>query len=381
MFSKPHLLIVANNLGHRFSGGDYHILRVVKEWEKRVDVTMLASKLFASSNYNFTPKKVHVKDPIPYLENSNPYLFMIISMVRAFFLIFSRFDERYDVIIAPSHFVFYVLPCIFLKLRSKNALFVVYFHDILITNNNSMRKLLSTAHNLLGFFLVRLSADLIFVINGSAEQRCSKFGIREEKIVKTSSAVDVINPAGDIVDVEAREFDACFLGRLEKSKGVYDLLSICKLMRCKRPDARLVIIGDGPERERLKKLSTKMGLENNFTLPGFVSMERKYGMLKSSSVFVFPSYLESWGTAIAEAMSCRLPVVAYDLPVYKEVFEDKLITIPLGDVDVMAKQVIFLLENPDVARRIGEANREFVKRFNWSDVAERELSEIIAIHA
>jgi glycosyltransferase involved in cell wall biosynthesis len=376
MFSKPHLLIVANNLGRRLSGGDYHILRVVKEWEKRADVAMLASTLFAGSNNYLPPDKVHVKDSIPYLEVNNPYLYTIITMVRAFFLIFSRFDDHYDVVIAPSHYVFHILPCIFLKLKGKNALLVVYFHDMLIATNNPMRKVLSTTHNLLGLFLVRLSADLVFVINESAKKSCLKFGIEEEKIAIMSNAVDVTKHVRNFVDI--REFDACFLGRLEKIKGVYDLLYIWKLVRSKRPNARLTIIGDGPEKGRIKKLLVKMGLEKNITLLGFVLENEKYNLLGRSRAFVFPSYLESWGISIAEAMACGLPVVAYNLPVYKEIFEEKLISVPLGDVNAMAKQLIFLLENPDVARKIGEASREFVKKYDWSTVAERELSRILA---
>jgi len=68
---------------------------------------------------------------------------------------------------------------------------------------------------------------------------------------------------------------------------------------------------------------------------------------------------------------------AYNLPIYKEVFDDKLMTVPLGDIDAMAKQVIYLLENPEVARKMGEANREFVKKYDWKTVAEKELFAII----
>lgn len=379
MLPKPRLLIVANNIGYRLSGGDYHILRVVKEWEKRVDVTMLASKLFASSNDYLPPNKVHVKDPIPYLDVANTYLYMIITMVRAFFLIFSRFEDRYDVIVAPSHYIFHVLPTIFLKLRTRGARMVVYFHDILITTDNPIRTMLSTAHNLLGFFLVRLSADLIFVINESAKENCLKFGIKEEKIVIMSNAVDVISLIRDNSHIKPIEFDACFLGRLAKSKGVYDLLHFWKIICAKKSDAKLAIIGDGPEKERINKLVKRIGIENNVTLFGFVSEDEKYRILTNSKVYVFPSYLESWGIAVAEAMACGLPVVAYGLPVYEEVFEDKLVTVPLGNVDAMVKRVEFLLENPGAARKIGEAGREFVKRYDWSVVAKRELSEIIAL--
>lgn len=65
MSSKLHLLIVDSNLGRQLAGGEYHVLRVVKEWEKHVNVIMFASKLFASSNSRLAPNKVHVKDPIP----------------------------------------------------------------------------------------------------------------------------------------------------------------------------------------------------------------------------------------------------------------------------------------------------------------------------
>jgi glycosyltransferase involved in cell wall biosynthesis len=51
---------------------------------------------------------------------------------------------------------------------------------------------------------------------------------------------------------------------------------------------------------------------------------------------------------------------------------------PLGDANAMAKPVVFLLENPEVARKIGEAGIEFGKKYDWKTVAERELKEIQA---
>ena len=72
-----------------------------------------------------------------------------------------------------------MLPCLFLKLRRKSTRVVVYFHDILITTDNPIRMILSTAHNLLGFLLVRLSADLVFTINQSIEKKM--FRLRNKK--------------------------------------------------------------------------------------------------------------------------------------------------------------------------------------------------------
>lgn len=379
MSSKKHLLIVDNILGRQLAGGEYHILRVVKEWEKSADVTMIASKLFASSSSHLIPNKVHVRDPVPNLEVNNANLFTIIAMIRSFFVIFSRINDRYDAIIAPSHYAFHVLPCLFLKLRRKSTRLVVYFHGILITSDNPIRTMLSTAHNLLGFLLVRLSADLIFAINESSKKRCLEFGIKKEKIVMMSNAVDVIGIIRDNSCMKPVEFDACFLGRLVKTKGVYDLLHVWKTVCYKKPNAKLAIIGDGHEKEGINKLMKKLGIEDNITLFGFVAESKKHQILTNSKIFIFPSWLESWGIAVAEAMACGLPVVAYNLPEYKEVFSNTLITVPLGDVDGMAKQIILLLENPEFSIEIGQKGREFVKKYDWSVVADRELSAIIAL--
>ena len=382
---KLRLLIVANTFwGRILSGGDYHILRVVKEWEKRVDVTVVASKFFASSrahaNDYLTPVKILAKDPIPYLEKKNNiYLHLILTMVRGIFLIFSRFEENYDVIVSPSHFVFELLPCIFLKLRNRNSRLVVYVHSTSATANNAPRLLLSTTNNLAGLFLVRLSADLVFVINDSVKERCIDFGIQKKKIVKTSNAVDIVSSVEHVDGADAKAFAACFLGRFGKEKGVYDLLSVWKLICCKLPNAKLAIIGDGPGKVQTEKLSINMGLEQNVTFFGFISGDEKYKLLKNSAVFIFPSHAESWGISVAEAMSCGLPVVAYDLPTYKEVFEDKIITVPAGDVDAVAKKVILLLENSKFSREIGQKGREFIKKYDWNIVAKRELTAIIGL--
>ena len=382
---KLRLLIVANTFwGRILSGGDYHMLRVVTEWEKHVDVTVLASKFFAIShacaNDNLTPNKIIVKDPIPYSEKNNNYLHLAATIVRAVFLLFSRSKESYDVIVAPSHFIFDLFPCIFLKLRNKNSRLVVYVHSTAATTNNTARLLISTTNNLMGLFLVRLSADLVFVINNPVKERCIDFGIKNAKIVKTSNAVDIVSSVGYVDGgADAKTFAACFLGRFGKEKGVYDLLSVWKLICSKLPSAKLAIIGDGPGKGQMEKISIKLGLEQNLTFFGFISGDEKYRILKNSAVFIYPSHAESWGISVAEAMACGLSVVAYNLPTYKEVFEDKIIMVPIGDIDSMAKQVVLLLENPEFSREIGQKGREFVKKYDWSIVAERELTVIVSL--
>jgi glycosyltransferase involved in cell wall biosynthesis len=174
-------------------------------------------------------------------------------------------------------------------------------------------------------------------------------------------------------------FDLC-LGRHTRHKGIYDLLRILEIAREMKPNVKLVICGHGEETSKINELVRMKKLENNVLLLGFVQESKKYEVLCGSRVFIFPSYLEGWGTAITEAMFCGLPVIAYDLPVYKEVFGNKLITVPVGDVNAMAEQVIFLLNNPERAQEIGNSNKEFIKRYSWEEVANKEIDLICALN-
>jgi len=368
------MLFIGNGFTVKMSGGDYHMIKTAHKWSRTNDICFSVPRL----GYDYLSKlligKVFVYNTP--LENQaggvlKTIILYILRIWRA-----SLFDvgDQFDVILASSHYPHDVIPALLFRLRNPKSKLVVYLHGISIPTDNWLKSLISTIYNILGLLASARFAHLIFVINTPTREYLLRLGIESRRIVTTINGIETEETA----DLRREKiFDACFLGRLVKSKGVSDLLSIWKAVYSKRPNARLAILGDGPERERLKKLIFETGLTANITLLGFVFGDEKYTLLKSSKVFVFPSYLESWGIAVAEAMACGLPVVAYNLPIYKGIFEDKLVTVPLGDIDAMAKQVIFLLENIELARKIGAANRDFIKKYDWDTVAERELKEII----
>jgi glycosyltransferase involved in cell wall biosynthesis len=298
----------------------------------------------------------------------------ILYILRPLGALFVKFNIRFDVIVASSHYPSDVLSVLFLHLRNPRSKIVVYVHGIEIPpKHRFFLRVISMMVNYIGALLAVKFADLIFTVNSGTRKRLLCLGAQNKKIILTSNGVEVGS-----LDTLKREktFDACFLGRLTKSKGVYDLIRVWKKVCERKQNAKLVVIGDGPEKERLSNAITNEELKNKIVLLGLVSEKDKHEVLISSKVFMFPSYSECWGIAIAEAMACGLPVVAYDLPVYKEVFEDKLITVPVGNIDAMAERVVFLLENPKVASKIGKESREFVWKYDWKTVIEKELSAI-----
>jgi glycosyltransferase involved in cell wall biosynthesis len=176
-------------------------------------------------------------------------------------------------------------------------------------------------------------------------------------------------------------FDACFVGRLHATKGIFDLIEIWNLVSKSRHGARLVILYSDDihsvrilqqVRMRLKEYD----LTDNVYIPDVVPTDRVYSILKSSKVFVFPSHEEGWGIAICEAMASGLPVVAYDLSPYKEFFTEGLITVKLGDYESFANNILKLLSDESKRREIGQKAIRIASKYTWDATADRELREI-----
>jgi glycosyltransferase involved in cell wall biosynthesis len=360
-------ILIINNIFLGTSGGDYHVERVSKEWAKSHRVLILKPEIDKLAySIAFLQRRVSIF-----------FAIAVCYIVRILRALMRQPKEQFDVIVSSSHYPPDLIPVLFFHFRNPNAKIIAYLHGFFpeIPHRKVFLRIPSLLYNYLGFLMMRRIADIIFVFNRHTYNLLIHTGFDYKKVFLTSNGVDVATL--NIVN-DKKLFDACFLGRLVENKGIPDLVKVWKLVCRSRKDAKLAVIGSGPQEKLLDELATRENLKNNIILFGFVPEGRKYEVLQNSKVFVFPSYLEGWGIAVAEAMVCGLPVVAYNLPIYKEVFDDKLITVPLGDVEEMARKVIYLLENPEIARKIGEEGREFVKRYDWSVVAERELSVIQA---
>ena len=200
-----------------------------------------------------------------------------------------------------------------------------------------------------------------------------------DKIQWTSNGVDVelLEP---VVPSE-QKYDACFLGRLNNSKGIMELPHIWKKVVKELPNAKLGIIGSGTSEmtEKLKNEIFKCKMEDNIDMLGFVETLETYAIMKASKVFLFTSHEEGWGIAIAEAMACGLPVVAYNLPVYKHIFKSGIIECSFKNIDEMAENTIALLKNESRAIEIGGSGEMYVKQnYQWKSVAEKELNLLVS---
>ena len=157
-------------------------------------------------------------------------------------------------------------------------------------------------------------------------------------------------------------------------KRVEDVVQIFAGVLAEIP-ARLELVGDGPDRERIEALVTSLGLRDHVRFLG----ERGdlIATLQQSDVFLLPSQTESFGLAALEAMACGVPVVASDVGGVSEVVVDGEtgFLAPAGDVAAMAAHARRLLFDEDLRRRMSRAARHAAEtRFRLGPAVDRYLA-------
>jgi len=159
------------------------------------------------------------------------------------------------------------------------------------------------------------------------------------------------------------------VGRFDPIKNLPLLLLALALARQKVPKLRGLLIGDGPEMERLKTLTRKLGLEKTVVFTGF--RKDAVRLLQMADIFALSSLSEGTSLALLEAMACGLPVVATAVGGNPEIVEDGKtgLLVPSEDPPALAGALWLLAENPSLREKLGQRGREkFEKKFLFSQM-------------
>jgi phosphatidylinositol alpha-mannosyltransferase len=188
----------------------------------------------------------------------------------------------------------------------------------------------------------------------------------EYEVIPNGVLVPDEAPAGD------REHRIVFAGRQEPRKGLQVLLRAWPEIR-RRTGLRLTVAGADPLAVRLL-LSRLRVRDDGLDVVGFLSQEELTGTLLESKALVAPSLgQESFGMVLTRAFACSLPVVASDIPGYREVLQPAAsVAIRPDDPGALADAVESLVADEPRRRAMGEAARALaVERYSWSGIASR----------
>ena len=209
-------------------------------------------------------------------------------------------------------------------------------------------------------------ADRVLVNALCIRDVCIREGVEPDRIVVVRNGVDV-----ELLDrIAARAPDPAVpdgcvvhVGNMHHPvKGQTDLLMAMREVVRVRPDARLVLVGDGVRRPHLEGMAAKLGIADRCRFLGF----RRDGaaILARGALAVSSSHAEGISNAILEAMTLRLPVVATAVGGTPEIVREGVngLLVPPGAPGALARRMLDLLGAPAARRRMGEKGRRIVER-------------------
>jgi glycosyltransferase involved in cell wall biosynthesis len=206
-----------------------------------------------------------------------------------------------------------------------------------------------------------------------------KLGIREGRIVMNPPGVDInmFHPAA-----KTQHPTLVYFGGMRKYKRPQEILFLLKELVVRMKTVKLFIIGLGPEEPNLRKLASKLNLQDHAIFKGRISDKELSNIVASSWLNVHTSVTEGWGLSILEASAAGTPSVAYDVPGVRDAVEDGQngIKVKDGNREALADAAFSIFNNPE---RWWSSSIEVANKYSWDktvDMWERVIHEITNGH-
>jgi glycosyltransferase involved in cell wall biosynthesis len=201
------------------------------------------------------------------------------------------------------------------------------------------------------------------------------------RVIENQRIVCISNP---VAVVEEGRAPRCrnvvlFLGRLERGKGIFDLLDAIATLRARIPDIKLVCAGEG-NLESVARYARRLGIEDAVSLPGWIGPIEKQSLMCGATAFVLPSLAEGLPMSLLEAMAAGVPVVATAVGGIPDVVTDGVngLLFNPGDTATLERLLRGLMHDPELGTRIASAAREAVRLRFAADRVIPQLEEIYA---
>ena len=375
--------ITKNNGKIGVSGGDvrlFEIIKNIKDFEKFILTTPNGKKLIDEF-------QVKYKDSfeINYSVTSGIISNLKISILSLFFLP-KELNSFNGYVYSSCEHIYDVLPAFRLKIFNNCKWFAVY-HWVedypwkeKRGNTPVIIRYVYWLNRWVSGTIIKYFSDEILAVSDQTRRKLIKIkknnpnkvravycGVEYEKIVHIISKYR--NERGE-------KYDAVFMKRLNYGKGIMDLLEIWKRVCLQKSNAKLAIIGDGPE-DVVKKINDFIinnNLKKNIFFLGVIyDLEKKIRILNSSKLFILPSHEENWAIVIGEAMAARLPVIAYSLKEITPIWKDNVAWVKTGNVKEFSKKITQFLNNKQQRESFARKAFRFIKNYDWKVISSTEF--------
>jgi glycosyltransferase involved in cell wall biosynthesis len=231
---------------------------------------------------------------------------------------------------------------------------------------------------------LRRWANQILVLNPGMTEEAIEVGFQKDRLGWMPNPVDTDHfvPCSHEQRVELRRelgVDpqipvVVFVGRLDHQKKLPWMLGAFSRVVKERPQAKLVLVGDGPLRDDIDRLIEKLGLKVNVIRTGRLPTPGVLKWLQASDAFTMVSEVEGLPCSLIEAMSAGCTPVVSDIPAHSQIVEHEqtgLLT-ELGNEESIARGLIRMIDEPQLRARLSAAARStMVEQFSTDRVVDR----------
>lgn len=366
-----NILYITQWFSSEGGGGEVVFINVAKGMSKKDHkVDVISHKLKNTSDEQIQNLKVHRINPK--LSNQLPsifdnFLFMILGIIQGIKIIQKN---KIDVI-HSNNFISVIVGKILSKIFSipfVTTIHHVYYQTPELWDKWAKQEGVSKLSKILGPFLekmtIKMNADAVHTVSKSTYDDVKKINKKSKVVMITNG----LYPE-KYQEYFSEEFNnyIVFIGRLVFYKNVNFLINAFTYVLKKIPDAKLVIIGDGPLKTELYGIVAQNHLEKNIIFIGFNDGDKKYELLAKSTALVQPSLAEGSSMVAIEAFALGKPVIMSNLKCSNELIVNGIngFTLPPDDQKQWAEKIVMLLTDKSQSKDLGKnAQIRMIEKFN-----------------
>ena len=207
-------------------------------------------------------------------------------------------------------------------------------------------------------------ADAITVISKEAFDYYTNLGYN---VFQVPNAIDISSLETNVDKRYSKQ--VIFAGRLSHEKGIDSLISISQKLT---DDIHLIILGAGPEEEKIKDLVKN---HKNIHFFGYQNKNQTISLIRGSDILIHPSLHEGISSTILESMACKTAIIASDVGGNRELIENNQngIIIESHNIDSFVEQIINLFDNEQLRQLLVDNALKTIEKYNWNEIGNLYL--------
>ncbi len=370
------ILYVCKSLPHRYQGGiQTHTSELATHLAQRgQDIYILTAGSIRNGETRYQLNGFTVIE-LPYLPMRRlpflPFFFEEVSFNLSAWLWLKLNQSEFDVVHLQGRSGF-----LFPSRHNKTTL-ITTFHGLVTLENQFSQQILNLDRKIHQRFASYFeknalkNSDAIIAVSREMQRELDELDIKAEKphfILYNGVAINKPQNGTD-VKVMSDENTIIFVGRLDRIKGIFNLVEAMKQVD---KNVKLVMIGDGVDRVELENLILTEGVADRIQLLGSQTNENVLAWIKGGFALVLPSFHETQGIVLLEANVCGKAVAASNVAGIPEVVSHGVNGLLFNphDIDDIAQSINQLYQNPESTKKMGENGRQLIaEKFDWSKIA------------